>query len=528
MSILATILAIAKVTGGISLSRTVGSAVSKFGERFFPYQNSKAYKQVEHNAAKQEELERMREVFQAKYLDKTLRANKEIAVFNQVFSRQTSMLLAEYNTHFNLRHSLIQDAIRNFPLNVSPLVLLENNNINTNFLLGNNSDNNDDEQILETMFESLGKTKPLSVFITPIHIDSRVNGKELIAAQVFDNVYSDVESVFVNEYSRNGERPVIFYPTAWNKNVKGGLHAAEELYYFLKDLPTLVVEPRFDEKKLNIMFSCWGLGYSDRTHFRQEMPLNLDWNSLLAASVYERSKQALKTYNGLDDKFINEQKNMYQHNVDLFEKLNLEKRLAKRFEEIQQKGSSTELDELGDYTKLFYATSTDVQVISEMVSAAIGMMLAAISDTHHLLASDVEPQLPHIYQKYFPNYVDKQLLNNFLYMYEQTYYKLEQEFPEQKDKREIELLSVKKLLTIGDDSGTNSPTSEINILRNKCMKLGASKTKVDNWNKDTCLDFYIENMQTEDREFYSYLFQMIDLKWKVKLQTKLQQLKYNK
>ena len=42
----------------------------------------------------------------------------------------------------------------------------------------------------------------------------------------------------------------IIYSAAWNKNVKGGLHAADELYYFLKEMPTIVVEPRFDGKNI--------------------------------------------------------------------------------------------------------------------------------------------------------------------------------------------------------------------------------------------------------------------------------------
>ena len=216
MSIILTgLLGVAKIAGGIIAARVVGKGLDAIGERITPYDKSKAYKQAEHSAAKQKELELMRESFQERLQRDNIQAQERLAIFN----RHSAMILAEKNAHSALRHTLIQDAIRNFPLNISPLVLLENNNIDVSFLLGESSYGKEESQNLDVIFDGIGKPKPLNVFITPIHVDARVNGKEVIAAQVFDSVYSSLESVFVNEYSRNGERPVIFYSAAWNKNV---------------------------------------------------------------------------------------------------------------------------------------------------------------------------------------------------------------------------------------------------------------------------------------------------------------------
>lgn len=489
--IIAGLIGAAKIAGGIIAARVVGKGLNSISERITPYDKGKNYKQVEHNAAKQKELELMRETFQERLQRDNIQAQERLAIFN----RHSAMILAEKNAHSALRHTLIQDAIRNFPLNISPLVLLENNNIDISFLLGESIYGKDDTQSLDVIFDSIGKAKPLNVFITPMHIDARVNGKEVLAAQVFDSVYSSLESVFVNEYSRNSERPVIFYSTAWNKNVKGGLHAADELYYFLKEMPTIVVEPRFDGKTIKLMFSCWGIGYSSQIHSRQELQIPLDLNAMIAISAYDRSKRALESLRNvaIDQKLLKEQRAMFEHNVAIFENLSLEKRIEKRLKEIQETGISTELDELGDYCKLLYINQTDVIGIADTISATTGMMIAALSDTHHLLANDVTPRFPYIYKTYFKDFVTPKLLKEFSDMYERTYLKLKEEFPEQEYRRLIEKESVKKLLTDQSDSDAIR-----DALIQKCTGLGADGS-VTNWTVTKLIDYYIDNIDDDVR-----------------------------
>lgn len=516
--IVAGLLGAAKIACGIIVARTVGNGLNAIGERITPFEKSKAYKQAEHSAAKQKELEMMRESFQERLQKDSIHAQERLAIFN----RHSAMLLAEINAHLSLRHALVQDAIRNFPLNISPLVLLENNNIDISFLLGDQKHKDAKPENLENIYEGLGEAKSLNVFITPMHIDARVGNKEIIAAQVFDSVYSSLESVFVNEYSRNSERPVIFYSAAWNKNVKGGLHAADELYYFLKDMPTIVVEPRFDGKTIKLMFSCWGIGYSSHIHSRQELRIPLDLNSMLAVSAYDRSKKALESISvtEIDHKLLKEQRAMYEHNIAIFEGLGLDKRIEKRLNEIAEKGSSTELDELGDYCKLLYINQADVLGIADTISATTGMMIAALSDTHHLLANDVTPRFPYIYKQYFGNFVDTKLLGEFADMYERTYLKLSQEFPEQEYLRLMEKESLMKLLpTTG-----NKPESEFAVhdsLVQKCSSLGANKIEVQEWAISKLIDFYIENID-DDVQFRKSVIPWMTQEQRVKLNVKLQ------
>lgn len=499
--IIAGLLGAAKIAGGILVARTVGKGIDAISERIIPYQKTRSYKQTAQSFAGQKELEKMREAFQQELQQANIQANKEIAIFNQYFQRQTTMLLAEYNTYFTLRHILIQDAIRNFPLNISPLVLLENNNIDVSFLLGQKHketdiENNGNSQFHINIIDKISNPRPLNVFVTPMHIDARVGGKETIGAQVFDSLYSSIEAIFVNEYSRNGERPVIMYATAWNKNVKGGMHAADELYYFLKDMPTIVVEPRFDGKTIKLLFTCWGIGYSQRILSRQEMQIPLDINSMLTISVYERSKKAWESLSTIhsENKVVIDQIRMYEHNISLFDQLNLGPRLEKRLNELTLNGKSAELDELGDYSKLFFVSQQDITNIADTISATTGMMISALADTHHLLANDVTPRFPYIYKKYFADFVDEKLLSDFGRMYERTYLRLKDEFPTQEPQRLMEKESVMKLL--GCQSAHDSGYSEdfCYALKAKCEDLGVQKVYLDSWSVDELINFYIEHI----------------------------------
>ena len=76
----------------------------------------------------QERLEEKREELQKYLQDNQIEANREIALFQARAMRQTQMLLAQKHAQDTLQDHLLQDALRTFPLNVSPLVLLKKTN----------------------------------------------------------------------------------------------------------------------------------------------------------------------------------------------------------------------------------------------------------------------------------------------------------------------------------------------------------------------------------------------------------------
>ena len=74
----------------------------------------------------QERIDEQRAELQKYLAEKGMKNNREIALFQARAMRQTQMLVAQENARNILHDHLLQDALRTFPLNVSPLVLLKN------------------------------------------------------------------------------------------------------------------------------------------------------------------------------------------------------------------------------------------------------------------------------------------------------------------------------------------------------------------------------------------------------------------
>lgn len=467
---------IAETIGAVLIARTVGSIFNKVSEKIFPFEQSTAYKSSKQNertqlliqaknADLQKELSQKSERLQKELLERNITNQRDIGYYNAMFARQTSIEMSAINAYNTLKHTMVQDVLRNFPLNISPLVLLENSNQSIDFLIGKkNNENIQGTSILDGIDRYKNNPSALSIFVMPLHIDSRINGKEMIAAQVWDTVYQDIESIFVNEYNRCSERPVIIYPTAWNKNAKPGLHASEMLYYFLHDLPTLVIEPRFDGKKLKVLFSCWGLGYETKQHLRQEISVDLDWGTIILPSAYERSKSALEILSEIStpSEKIKDSINKYRFNISLYEELKIEEKI--------KANKIAELDSLGDFSKLFYLDTSDLLEISKSITACLGMTFAGISDVHHLLATDVQPKLPELISQYFKTYTNQELFLSINDLYEKVKQKLYFDFPETKA---IGMLTSKPMIaTKKGDYAVENELKISNALIQKCNDLG--------------------------------------------------------
>ena len=424
MSFLATV-------GAVALARTVGQTIQKISERIFPFETSAQKKGIDYSAKLNREQQERNQEFQKKLQEQGFIHQKEIAYMSAMLARQTAYFNNVQNAQNSLRTDMFRDVLRNYPLNIPPLVMLENAGVGTDSIiqtvLGTNKD-----MIFETFKREL-KANPiaLSVFVTPLQVDSRVANKERISSMVWDTVYQKVESMFVNEYSRNGKRPVVFFPSAWNSNAKPGLHAAEIIYFFAKEMPVAVVEPRFDGKQLRIMFSCWGIGLESNKHIRQEIAIDIDWNEIIMEAAYERSIKGLNELQQIQEPeqiLLNIQKSL-EHNKKMYESLK---------PMIKENRLSNISD---DCTKLFYHNSNDLSVISDTISAALGMTLSVLSDIHHWAATQTTPIFPFIKEKYFKEMLeamkpsDRTLFNDSVIdSYNPIYKKLKLELPSAEEK----------------------------------------------------------------------------------------------
>lgn len=398
--------------GGYALMRSVGGFMQKITNRIFPFEGSIDEARALHQARLTSHQNDVNQKFQARLQESGFQNQKDLAYISGMLARQTTFLANIQNCQNALRSRLFDDALRNFPLNIPPIVMLQNAGIS----IGNLTDKVlDDDPLTKKVLSSISdeaiangnvlehfkkqmQANPvaLSVFVTPLQMDSRVAAKDKISTIVWDNVYQQVESMFVNEYNRSGDRPVIFYPSAWNVNAKPGMHAAEILYFFTKGMPVVVVEPRFDGKRLRFMFSCWGVGMMGDNHIRQEIAFDVDWNDLILPAVYERSKRGLESLGKIEKMppVLAEIHKRLKHNVEMYDML-------------QEANGLSHNDICDDLSKLFYLSNEDYKDISEMLSNSLGMVLSSLSDVHHLLSRGIEPLFPQIKDKYFGELFNK-------------------------------------------------------------------------------------------------------------------------
>lgn len=82
-------------------------------------------------------------------------------------------------------------------------------------------------------------------------------------------------------------------------------------------------------------------------------------------------------------------------------------------------------------------------------------------------------------------------------MYERTYLKLSQEFPEQEYRRLMEKESIKKLLGTSISRKADSDAIRDSLIQ-KCASLGAD-TSVNDWSIKNLLDYYIEHVDTDSQ-----------------------------
>lgn len=482
------------ITGGMLLSRGIAKGIQKINDAIFPYEKSREAKRVEHTARLNMELERVRQQGRLTELGIQASMNEK----QQMTMRETNIIVSQFTSYTHIKEELYRDAIKRFPLNISPLSLLDNNNINIDyFVKGIKTKTLTDDQLNAFKSYLHQDIRPLNIFVTPITIDSRVVGKETLAAQVWDSVYQSLESIFINEYNAASQHPANMFSAAWNHNAKPGLHAAEELYFFLKHIPTIVVEPRFDGKKLRIVFSCWSIGYNLEQRVRQEIAIELDWIPIIINNAYKRAKDSLNLLSKIDtsgDSLLAKKKEFCEHNVKLYERLDIAKRI--------QNGSLGDLDVLGDYSRWFALDSFDWSAISEKISHAIGLIIAAVTDTHHLLASDIEPILPQIYNTYFADILDEGMGCTLLEMYENAYDRLVMLDPHNtgvKQLRKLQLANIERELPIKESLlGDESPLS---ILLERCNTRWNFKTSDFN----QAFEYYVNHFTEEDKEFNDQL-----------------------
>lgn len=470
----------------------------------------------------QKQLEEQRAKLTIALNEMNIKNSREIARFNAMAMRETQILVARENAQNLLQDRMVQDALKNFPLNISPLVLLKNRPHSLSSLLRFTVASNNKEveecnmvDVASDVMNYAENPEALNVFVAPVYVDSKIKNREILSKQIWDTTYQRLESFFTAHYNRRSKRPVIFYPTAWNDKYSPGMHASETLHFFLRDMPCVVLEPRFDGNNFRIMVSSWGLGYTSTEHVRTELNFNINIDAILAYSVYERSKTALGVLNDLAKADIAEtektpffmQQRILERNIKLYESLRIDERIG-------NKEKMNEIDAFGIYNIFKIEPVQDLALLSDALSAQIGMTLASLTDIHHLRSTDTDPIFPELMKEHFPQLYSNEELRKLLYKsYERIFIHLRNEenyllSPDERkllvNIREQQISKVRFDLEL--QSGKNSKDEieqQIRKYSKETFDFEDSDFR-DVW--ETCLD----KMSAKDKPFFELLLPQIE------------------
>ena len=470
----------------------------------------------------QKQLEKQRAKLTIALNEMNIKNSREIARFNAMAMRETQILVARENAQNLLQDHMVQDALKNFPLNISPLVLLKNRPHALSSLLRFTvaSNNNEVEEcniadVTSDVMNYAENPEALNVFVAPVYVDSKIKNREILSRQIWDTTYQRLESFFTAHYNRRSKRPVIFYPTAWNDKYSPGMHASETLHFFLRDMPCVVLEPRFDGNNFRIMVSSWGLGYTSTEHVRTELNFNINIDVILAYSVYERSKTALGVLNDLAKADIEErektpffmQQRILERNIKLYESLRIDERIG-------NKEKMNEIDAFGIYNIFKIEPVQDLAILSDALSAQIGMTLASLTDIHHLRSTDTDPIFPELMKEHFPQLYSNEELRKLLYKsYERIFIHLRNEenyllSPDERkllvNIREQQISKVRFDLEL--QSGENSKEEIEQQIRKYSKETFDFEDSDFIYVWETCLD----EMSAKDKPFFELLLPQIE------------------
>lgn len=358
------------------------------------FQEHMEYKRMQFQLRLQERQEEL----QKGLAEMNNRNNRMIAEYQALAMRETQVLISRMNAMNLLQNNMILDALKSFPLNISPIVLLQNRPHSLKSLL-RLSEKDDNKKLTKYELEELRNEietyeknpEPLSIFIAPLQMDSRFQYHRELSTKVWELTFHTLEGIITRNYNPSSERPVMFYPTAWNEKVTSGMHASETLHFFLKDMPCVVLEPRFDGKNFHIAFSAWNIGYTSSEHEREEYTIPLDIDLIVAETIYNRSKKAIKVMDYLDqcslpDEDLRPLRAKYRllsNNIKIYEALKIKEHV--------ENGTLDELEAFGLLNMFKMDLSQDLIPIASILAAHIGINISMMADTHHLLGTKAAP-----------------------------------------------------------------------------------------------------------------------------------------
>ena len=144
-------------------------------------------------------MEQRREEFQTAMQSRQFEHNREIAQFQAQAMRETQILVARENAQNMLENQMVLEALKTFPLNISPMVLL-NSRPHTlssllRFTVGEQVEVEDGNKkklldvkpmdVLQDVINYAEHPEALNIFIAPVFVDSKLAYQKTLSTKIW-------------------------------------------------------------------------------------------------------------------------------------------------------------------------------------------------------------------------------------------------------------------------------------------------------------------------------------------------------
>ncbi len=274
---------------------------------------------------------------------------------------------------------------------------------------------------------------PLRIISIPPQLDWEQFGKAAKNSPKIDQyLVEELEKFFEQHYSSNSyTKAVELVKAGWHRRRYRGISSIQTIFNMLKSEPTVILDLEIKDNCLNFRIFYWGIGQKEYScaQILSRFPFR--------EIVYESAKSRARKWKTVKDLLEKTGKNPQEMNpVDSY---NLE--VLELEDKIRQLGVDPR-----KLPRRYKLKPEDLTALAQFLLVCNCLVTACFADIHHLITSNVPPQLPRLLPNLIPNVLDKQTIQTIISRYSEIFQALEGERLEQMPEFALELANCLKYL----------------------------------------------------------------------------------
>ncbi len=274
---------------------------------------------------------------------------------------------------------------------------------------------------------------PLRIISIPPHLDWEQFGTVAQNSPKIDQYLAEgLEKFFEQHYSSNNStKAVELVKAGWHRRRYQGSSSIQTIFNMLKSEPTVILDLEIQDNCLNFRIYYWEIGQKEYScaQILSRFPFR--------EIVYESAKSRARKWKTVKDLLEKTGKNPQEMNpVDSY---NLE--VIELEDKIRQLGIDPR-----KLPRRYKLKPEDFTALAQFLLICNCLVTACFADIHHLITSNVPPQLPRLLPDLIPNVLDKQTIQTIISRYSEIFQALEGERLEQMPDFALELANHLKYL----------------------------------------------------------------------------------